>query len=101
LGRVARHPPLESELQELTNTLAVVVDNRQVLIANTEFETTATITSNRNLVLMARQLVWMELFTQRVRSRIGPELLERLDPEDRQIFLSLEESESKETGTLS
>ncbi len=93
LGRVARHPPLESQLQELTETLLIVVDRREALIADISHEATATITGNRNLVLIARQFVWMELFTQRVHAQLGLELLERLDPEDRQIFESLSQHE--------
>lgn len=89
VGRVARHPPLESEIQELIGTLLVVADRREALIAGTEREMTATITRNANLVLIARQFVWMELFTQRIYERLGSELLERLDPEDREIFESL------------
>jgi Cd2+/Zn2+-exporting ATPase len=87
-GRVMRHPPLESELQELIDILVVVIDNRQALIANTGMEVTATITNNRHLVLMTRQFVWMELFTQRIYARLGDDLLTRLDPEDREIFES-------------
>jgi sugar-specific transcriptional regulator TrmB len=88
-GRMARHAPLESELQELTGTMMVVVDGREVLIARSDTETTATITRNPNLVLIARQFVWMELFAQRIYSRLGPDLLTHLDSEDRQIFESL------------
>lgn len=88
-GHVLRHPPLESELQGLTRTLLIVVDNQEALIASTNHESAATITRNPNLVLIARQFVWMELFTQRVNARLGPDLLNRLDPEDRQIFESL------------
>ena len=88
-GRTARHSPLESELQELTDTLMVVVDGREVLIARSDTETRATITRNPNLVLIARQFVWMELFAQRIYGRLGPELLTQLDPEDRQMFASL------------
>lgn len=90
-GRVAYHPPLESELQELTTTLLVVADDRETLIASTRSrqETTATVTQNTDLVVIARQFVWMELFTQRIYARLGSDLLERLEPEDRQIFESL------------
>ena len=49
----------------------------------------ATITNNRNLVLIARQFVWMELFTQRIYAQIGPDLLPRLDPQSRQVFENL------------
>jgi Cd2+/Zn2+-exporting ATPase len=85
-GEVVRHPPLESEVQELTQMLVIVVDNRQVLIANTDIETSATITSNNNLVLIARQFIWMELFAQRVYAQMGPELLSRLAPQDRHLL---------------
>jgi Cd2+/Zn2+-exporting ATPase len=86
VGQVARHPPLESELQELTGMLVVVVDGSQVLIASGDGQTRATVSRGHNLVLIARQFVWMELFAQRVYARIGPDLLARLDPEDRQIL---------------
>jgi sugar-specific transcriptional regulator TrmB len=88
-GSVIRHPPLESELQGLTGTLLIVVDNAEALVASSNDEMTATITGNANLVLIARQFVWMELFTQRVYAKLGADLLERLEPEDRQIFESL------------
>lgn len=90
-GQVARHPPLESQLQGLTATLLVVADSREALVAsgNARRQTKATITSNADLVLIARQFVWMELFTQRIYAQLGPDLLERLDPEDREIFESL------------
>lgn len=90
-GEVVYHPPLESELQELSSTLLVVSDESEVLIASTsaDMETNATITRNLDLVLIARQFVWMELFAQRVYSRLGPDLLARLDIEDRRIFESL------------
>lgn len=88
-GRIARHSRHESELQELTGTLMVVVDGQEVLIARSDVETQATITRNPNLVLIARQFVWMELFAQRIYSRLGPDLLTSLAPEDRQVFESL------------
>jgi len=79
---------LESELQELTNTLVVVSDNHQALIASkSEIGTKATITGNHNLVLMARQFVWMELFAQRVLENMGKESLDQLEPEDRDILV--------------
>ncbi|MFN2198496.1 MAG: TrmB family transcriptional regulator [Anaerolineales bacterium] len=85
-GQVVRHPPLESEAQELTQMLVIVADNQQVLIANTDIETSATITSNNNLVLIARQFIWMELFAQRIYARMGPDVLSRLDPQDRRLL---------------
>lgn len=92
-GRVARHPPLESELQELTGTLLVAIEQGEVLIAGStsKHEMRATITHNPDLALIARQFVWMELFTQRIYARLGTDLLERLEPEDRRIFESLGE----------
>ena len=36
LGRVAYHPPLESELQDLTQTIVVVADSSEVLIGSAE-----------------------------------------------------------------
>ncbi len=95
-GRVAYHPPLESEVQGLTGTLLVVADDAEVLIASAgpRRETKATITRNRDLVVIARQFVWMEMFTQRIYARLGADLLARLEAEDRQIFESLENSRS-------
>jgi sugar-specific transcriptional regulator TrmB len=91
LGGVAYHPPLESELQGLTTTLLVEADDVEVLIASAgaQQKTLATVTRNNDLVLIARQFVWMELLTQRIYSRLGLDLLARLDPEDRRIFESL------------
>jgi Cd2+/Zn2+-exporting ATPase len=90
-GQVLRHPPLESELQELGSTLLIAVDDREVLIASRNGEMSGTVTRSPNLVYIARQFVWMELFTQRIYAQLGPELLERLDPADRRIFESLDE----------
>lgn len=85
-GQVVRHPPLESERQELQHMLVIVADQQQVLIANKHIETTATITTNPNLVLIARQFVWMELFAQRIYAQMGSDLMDRLRPEDREIL---------------
>ncbi len=68
-GEVARHPPIESQLQELTTMFMVVADGKTCLMASLEPEMTATLTNNRNLVFIARQFVWMELFTQRLHPR--------------------------------
>ena len=91
-GRVARHPPLESELQELTDLLLVAVEDGEMLVASAAAhrQMTATVTRDPDMVFIARQFVWMELFTQRIYASIGPDLLERLDPEDREILESLE-----------
>lgn len=90
-GRVAYHPPLESELQGLTTTLLVVADDRELLIGSStpQQQTSSTTTRNTDLVLIGRQFVWMELFTQRVYAQLGPDLLAKLAPEDREIFESL------------
>ncbi len=85
-GRVAYHSPLESELQDLSRILVVVADNQETLIARDDLDTSATITRNRNLVLIARQFVWMELFTQRIYTFLDPDQLTRMEPEDRKIF---------------
>jgi Cd2+/Zn2+-exporting ATPase len=97
-GRSARHPPLESELQELEGALLVAVEGGELLIAGpagppagarAAAGSRATVTAVRDLVFIARQFVWMELFTQRIYGRLGADLLARLEPEDRRIFESL------------
>ena len=88
-GNVMYHPPLESEIQGLTDTLLVLIDNKEVLVANISNEPRATITTNANLILIAKQFVWMEFFTQRIYSQIGEELLAKLNPQDKEIFLSM------------
>lgn len=89
IGTLAYHPPLESEMQGLTNTLVVLADQTEVLIADTADSPSATITSNPNLIMIARQFIWMEFFTQRIYSQIGADLLDRLDAADREIFKSM------------
>jgi len=89
-GRVAYHPPLESELQGILTTLLVVSDDTALIASDNPIrEASATITRNRDLVLIARQFVWMEMFTQRVYAQLGADLLARLEAEDRLIFESL------------
>jgi Cd2+/Zn2+-exporting ATPase len=88
-GEVAYHPPLESELQELTHTLVIVADEAHSLISDMDVEISATVTNHRNMVAITRQFIWMELFTQRIAARLGDELLARLAPEDRAVFESL------------
>jgi sugar-specific transcriptional regulator TrmB len=83
---VVYHPPRESELQKLTSSLVVVADESEVLIADEEEQLSATVTTNPNLVLIARQFIWMEVFAQRIYARIGSDLLEHLDPADRQVL---------------
>jgi Cd2+/Zn2+-exporting ATPase len=90
-GHIARHPPLESEVQGLTETLVVVADNREALIASARPAggRAATVTGSADLVLIARQFVWMELFTHRIYARLSPEALAQLEPADRRLFDSL------------
>jgi sugar-specific transcriptional regulator TrmB len=87
-GQVSYHPPAESELQGLDKMVVVVVDGGECLIADMNQDMTATITTSRNLVLISRQFVWMELFAQRINERINPSMLEILDESDRKILQS-------------
>jgi sugar-specific transcriptional regulator TrmB len=86
--QVSYHPPEESEIQELGNMLVVVIDGNECLIANLDVEMSATVTTNKNLVLISRQFVWMELFAQRVYEKLDPAHLKRLDETDRNLLLS-------------
>ena len=86
LGQVIRHPPHETELHGMRETLIVVADEQAFLIATGHTITSATVTTNANLVLIARQFIWMELFAQRIFARLGPDLLVHLDPEDRRVL---------------
>jgi sugar-specific transcriptional regulator TrmB len=87
-NQVSYHPPEESEIQELGSMLVVVIDGQECLIANLDVEMSATVTTNKNLVLISRQFVWMELFAQRVYEKIDPVQLERLEETDRKLLLS-------------
>lgn len=95
IGRVAHHPPLESELQDLTAMMLIAVDGGEMLVASAAAHRamSATVTRNPDLVFIARQFVWMELFTQRVYAQLGDDLLHRLEAEDRAIFESLKRHE--------
>jgi Cd2+/Zn2+-exporting ATPase len=86
--QVSYHPPAESEIQGMENMLVVVIDGEECMIANMEQDMRATVTTNRNLVLIAHQFVWMELFAQRVYERLNPDLLDLLDESDRQLLRS-------------
>lgn len=86
LGQVVRHPKRETELHRMEETLIVVRDEREFLIASGHLVTAATVTTNLNMVLIARQFIWMELFAQRIFARLGPDLLARLSPEDQQVL---------------
>ncbi|MBN1429974.1 MAG: hypothetical protein JXB07_16515 [Anaerolineae bacterium] len=61
-GQTSYYSQSKSESQEMANTSIVVADNREVLIASTDSGATAT-TTNRKVVMVARQFVWMELLT--------------------------------------
>lgn len=86
LGQVVRHPKRETELHRMEESLIVVADEAQFLIASGHTFTSATMTTNPNMVLIARQFIWMELFAQRIFARLGPDLLARLSPEDQQVL---------------
>ncbi|HUV27450.1 MAG TPA: helix-turn-helix domain-containing protein [Anaerolineales bacterium] len=86
--QVSHHPPAESEIQGLENMLIVVVDGEECLIANMELDMSATVTTNKKLVLISRQFVWMELFAQRVYERLSPAMLDLLEDVDKQLLLS-------------
>ncbi|MBN1681055.1 MAG: TrmB family transcriptional regulator [Anaerolineae bacterium] len=100
VNQVAYHPPLESQIHKLEDSLVVVVDEQEVLIASPQSANyTATVTTNTNMVQIGRQFVWMELFAHRVFSQLGPEVLDRLSSEDRSIFESLAHSSDSEAPT--
>lgn len=86
LGQVVRHPKRETELHRMQESLIIVADEAQFLIASGHTVTSATMTTNPNMVLIARQFIWMELFAQRIFARLGPDLLARLSPEDQQVL---------------
>lgn len=86
VGQVVRHPQHETELHRMEQTLIVVADEREFLIASGHATTTATVTTNANMVLIARQFIWMELFAQRIFARLGDDLLAKLDPDDRLVL---------------
>jgi Cd2+/Zn2+-exporting ATPase len=85
-GQVVRHPPQETELHGMRETLIVVVDEREFLIASGHQTTSGTMTTNTNMVMIARQFIWMELFAQRIFARLGEDLLARLDPADQLVL---------------
>lgn len=86
LGQVVRHPSHETEIHGMRETLLIVADEHELLIASGHAETSGTMTTNTNMVLIARQFVWMELFAQRIFARLGDDLLARLDPADRAVL---------------
>jgi sugar-specific transcriptional regulator TrmB len=90
IGQVSYHPPRESQLHKLADSLIVVVDEHEVLIASSQPTSyTATVTTNANMVQIGRQFVWMELFAHRIFSQLGADVFDRLPPEDRQVLESV------------
>jgi len=84
VGVTIHHPPHETALHNLGDSLVVVTDEREVLIASTQgTEYTATITANNNMVRISRQFVWMELFAHRIFSRLPAEALQQLSDDER------------------
>jgi Cd2+/Zn2+-exporting ATPase len=94
VGEVARHPSVESELQQLTHIALVETDQVQALIADTSGDVSATVTKDDNLVLIARQFVWMELLAQQLVQRLGEDLFQALDPAAQGIFRELQAKEA-------
>jgi sugar-specific transcriptional regulator TrmB len=92
-GTSVHHPAQESELQHMTGLAMLAVDGAEVLIANTPtvsaVESTATITRNRNLVFIATQFIWMEMFTQRIQQTVGKDLFASLSEDDRRMFAGM------------
>jgi Cd2+/Zn2+-exporting ATPase len=86
LGQVVRHPKRETALHRMQETLIVVADEGEFLIASGHQVSAATVTTNRNMVMIARQFIWMELFAQRIFARLGDDLLQKLDPDDQQVL---------------
>ena len=98
IGQVVRHPQHETELHRMTETLIIVADEHEFLIASGHASTIATVTTNANMVLIARQFIWMELFAQRIFARLGNDLLAKLEPDDR-LVLQQEHMEHDHRGT--
>jgi sugar-specific transcriptional regulator TrmB len=88
-GFSVRHPPIESELQQLDRLLLIVRDTEEVLIADLRSEGTATLTTNSHMVHIAAQFVWMELLTQRLVSSGAPDPLASLSEPDRRELTKL------------
>lgn len=86
LGQVVHHPKRETEIHRMEETLIVVADEREFLIASGHDTTVATVTTNVNMVFIARQFIWMELFAQRIFARLDDDLLAKLEPEDRNVL---------------
>jgi Cd2+/Zn2+-exporting ATPase len=86
LGQVVHHPKRETELHRMQETLVVVADEGEFLISSGHQVAAATVTSNLNMVMIARQFIWMELFAQRIFARLGDDLLQKLDPDDQQVL---------------
>jgi Cd2+/Zn2+-exporting ATPase len=86
MGTVIRHPRRETELHHFQETILIVRDEAELLMANGFEKCTATITNNRQMVSLAHQFVWMELFAQRIFRQMGPDLVQRLSPEDQAIL---------------
>jgi Cd2+/Zn2+-exporting ATPase len=86
LGQAVRHPKRETELHRMQETLIVVADEGEFLISSGHQITAATVTTNSNMVMIARQFIWMELFAQRIFARLGSDLLQKLDPNDQQVL---------------
>jgi len=85
-GLWARHPPRESQIQQLDRLLLIVADTEQALIADLRGEGSATITTNSHMVHIARQFVWMELLTQLLTASGAPDPLAALPHREREFL---------------
>jgi Cd2+/Zn2+-exporting ATPase len=85
-GQVVHHPQDESAWQQLGGTLVIVADN-DCLIGGSADGETCIWTGNQQVVFVARQFIWQEIFTQRVLSRLGKEVQTLFTPEERQEIL--------------
>ena len=88
-GLWARHPPRESQIQQLDRLLLIVADTEQALIADLRGEGSATITTNSHMVHIARQFVWMELLTQLLNASGAPDSLAALPQQEREFLEAL------------
>ncbi len=76
IGQVSTIRRAKASCTSWSDSLIVVVDEREVLIASSQPTSyTATVTTNANMVQIGRQFVWMELFAHRIFSQFGADAL--------------------------
>lgn len=84
---IIRHPRVESEWQKTGQLLVIVTDSSQCLIGGAGSSDTCIWTGNRHVVLIARQFIWQEIFTQRTLERLGQQAIDVLSEEERKAIL--------------